>query len=152
MHLSFLSLLAMLVHPLFISMTEVNYQADQSVLQVNVRIFTDDLYMAIEQDCQCTLSTSATTQQIARYVNRHFSILINGKPKSMLLKRSELEEESTWNYFEIENVSGIKELKIINSLLYSYQKEQVNLVHILVCTKEKTLKLTYPKNAITVKL
>ena len=143
------SLFAMF-HPFFISMTEINYNAGSKSLEVSVRIFTDDFEKAIESKCKCTIDLVKPKDRrqndalISNYITSHLQVFVDGKPVALTWAGYQLEEGSTWSYFEVKDVSAVKNMVINNSLLHDYKTEQINMVHVKANGKDMTDKLDYP--------
>ena len=53
--------------------------------------------------------------------------------------------ESTLCYFEVENQPLVNTVDVNCSLLYDYESNQVNIVHVKTKGVQKTYKLDYPK-------
>ena len=139
-----------LAHPFYISMTDLNYNAKAKSMEVSVRIFTDDFEKTLRKNCNCKVdltakeTTAAMKPLVERYILKHLQIKVNGQILALKFKGYQQEEESTWNYFEAENVQSPMKINITNTLLHDYKEEQINMLHINVKGNEKTEKLDWP--------
>ncbi len=141
----------MFVHPFYISMTDLNYNAKSKSMEVSVRIFTDDFEKTLRKNCNCKIDLIAKENNavmkplIDQYIQKHLQINANGHILALKFKGYQREEESTWNYFEAEKVTSPKKINITNTLLYDYKEEQINMLHVNVKGKERTEKLEWPE-------
>ncbi|MDB5249030.1 MAG: hypothetical protein JWQ40_3424 [Segetibacter sp.] len=138
-------------HPFYISMTEINYNNKSKALEVSVRIFTDDFEKTLRKNCNCKVDLlaqqdkNAMEKLVNAYVLKHLQIKVNGQLQNLEFAGYQQEEESTWNYFVVRNVTGVNKMEITNSLLHDYRPEQINMLHIMANGKEQSDKLDYPK-------
>ena len=56
----------------------------------------------------------------------------------------EIQKESTWTYFEITKVPEAKKIEVDCSLLFDFEKSQINIFHVKSKGVEKSYKLDYP--------
>src|SRR5690606_4165940 len=81
---------------------------------------------------------------INAYVQKHLQLKVDGKLRKLEFVGYSQEEESTWNFFQVKDVNGLKQIDISNSLLHDYKEEQINMLHISANGKSQTEKLDYP--------
>ncbi|TDH29033.1 hypothetical protein EXU57_02875 [Segetibacter sp. 3557_3] len=147
-HLFVVNLIAF--HPFYISMTELNYDQKQKTLEVSVRVFTDDLEKAVRKDCGCkaVIMSPADKQQsgkhLSAYISKHLQLIVDGKPTAMRFVGYQQEEGSTWSFFEVAGLDGVKKIGMVNNLLYDENSQQVNMLRIQGYGKERSDKLEYP--------
>lgn len=140
-----------LVHPFFVSMTDLNYNATSKSLEVSVRIFTDDFEKALQKSCNCKVQLNkgaekATTEKlISTYLLQHLQLKVDGKAVKWQLAGYQQEEGSTWSYFEVTNLTSPHSIELLNTLLYEYSDEQINMVHLKANGKDQTDKLEFPE-------
>lgn len=139
-----------LLHPFFISMTEIEHDKANNTLEISVRIFTDDLEKTIRQtytgkvDLLNKTEKSNSEKLIQQYISKHLIIKADGKVLNLKFDGFESEEGSIWSYLECGNISSLNTLEITNTLLYDYKKEQVNFIHVKSGNFDQTSKLNYP--------
>jgi hypothetical protein len=144
-----------LLHPFYISMTEITHNAKEQTLEVSVRIFTDDLEAGIQKNCKCKVellnsaNKAASNKWVEDYINQHLKIKVDGQPKQLEFAGFQQEKESVWNYFQVKNVGAVKKIEIDNTLLHEVHEEQINMLHIKANGKDKTDKLDYPNRNYT---
>jgi len=138
------------MHPFYISMTDINYNNKSQSLEVSVRIFTDDFEKTLRKNCNCKVDLLSASDKkamepvINNYIQKHLQLKIDGKMCSLEFVGYSQEEESTWNYFQVKNVTQLKRIDISNTLLHDYKEEQINMLHISANGKDQTEKLDYP--------
>src|SRR3954471_6824080 len=93
---------AVLLHPFYISMTEINFNNKTKSLEVSVRIFTDDFEKTLRKKCNCKVDLLAVNEKKAMervvndYVQQHLQFKIDGRPQPLEFAGYQQEEESTW--------------------------------------------------------
>ncbi|RFM29099.1 DUF6702 family protein [Deminuibacter soli] len=147
---SFLSIFLGLMHPFYVSMTDIQHNTTNKSLEISVRIFTDDFEGALRKNYPGKIDLihppdkNAINHDVADYINKHLQLQVNGKPAPYTFVGFEQQEESTWCYFEVSNVATLQQLQITNTLLHDYNTNQINMMHIKTGSKEKSDKLDYP--------
>lgn len=140
-----------LLHPFYVSVTEINHNmADQS-LEISIRVFTDDFentlkmhHPDIRVDLMNPPAGGAMDSIVKNYLLHKIKMEVNGKGRDMHYVGFERVDESVWAYFEITGVPVLQELKIQNPILYEYKKEQINMVHVNTGKKRQSRKLDNP--------
>ncbi|MEO7309595.1 MAG: DUF6702 family protein [Chitinophagaceae bacterium] len=146
----------LLFHPFFISVTDINHNSKDQLLEVSVRIFTDDFektlrknYPTLKVDLTNEKSAGAMDELIKKYLPANLQLVVNGKFCPLKYVGFEKIEESTWCYFEVENIPDLKRLYIHNSILYDWQPKQTNMCIVHANGEEKTNKTEQPATEIT---
>ena len=128
--LQILTFLLALLHPYYVSVTEIKHNAKSQSLEVSCRLFSDDLEVALNKMAQGKVdilnpkNTNQNNELIARYVPQHLKITVNGKPLVLKFIGYEQESEATWCYFEVAGVRSAKNIGVSNDLLYAEHEEQ----------------------------
>jgi len=140
-----------LVHPFYVSMTDINYNEHAKSLEISVRIFTDDFentlrkYHTEKIDILHPASKEQMNNYVNDYIQQHLQLKINDKAVKMNFIGYEEQSESIWTYFEVNNADKVSKVNIVNSLLHDYNTSQINMMHIKVKDKEQSNKLNYPE-------
>lgn len=141
-------------HPFYIAVTEIKLNTADKTLEVTCKMFADDLEQVIEKNNHTQLDISSGKDEanfnkyIPAYVKNHLTISIDGKAGNLSYIGFEKEKESAYCYFQVENISSLKDLDITDSLLHDLTSDQVNLIHVTVNGRRQSTKLDYPqKNA-----
>lgn len=139
------------IHPIHISVTEINYNEKSKSLQITSRIFVDELELGIraqrkEPELDLEAPKDQTTKQLIKnYFAAHFKIKIDGKPAQLNFLGFEKEDLSMVSYIEIENVKKLKTVEVFDDLVTEIHDDQSNLVHITYKSPVKSVRLTREK-------
>lgn len=142
-------------HPIFISVTELDYNNKNKSIEINCKIFTDDFEKTLRKSTSNKINLTdaqlktSMDKLVSEYIYKNFQIAINNKATIPKYVGFEQIEEATYCYFEIENIIAIKSITITNSILYDYKKEQTNLIHIYYQNNTKSIKLINPQKIFT---
>ncbi len=145
-------LVALFLHPIHVSVTEIEYSEKNKSLQITTRIFIDDLEASIRKqinqeslDLIDPKNGSTTDQLISAYLKEHFKVLIDGKLARINYLASEREEPAIICYLEIENVKKLKTIEVTNTVIQETHEDQSNLVHITYKGPVKSYRLVREK-------
>jgi hypothetical protein len=148
---SFIPLLtvAFYLHPIHVSVTEVDFDKKEQSLQIMMRVFVEDLETTLRNtlnDPELDILEPAgdqTTDRLAEaYLNEHFKISLDGKPQKMKYLGHEREADAFIFYIEVSNVKPWKTISVVNDIIMSTYSDQSNLVHVYVDDNVKSLRLT----------
>jgi len=137
-------------HPFYISITEINHNAKDKTLEISCKMFAEDLEETLDKNYKTEVDLSlakdkaALDKFIPDYINRHFSLAVDGKPVKLNYVGYEKDKESAYCYFQINDVPMLKRLDVNNSLLYDFKEDQINIVHVVVNGKRQSTKLDFP--------
>ena len=138
-------------HPLYISVTEINHNAKDRILEVSCKVFTNDLETVLEKmsgsrvDLSAAATKVATDKLIDTYVEKHLRLKVDGKPVQLHFVGSELENDGTWSYFQVNDVPAVKRVDVVDELLYDSFNQQINILHVTVGGQRKSFRLDYPE-------
>ena len=137
------------LHPIHISVTEINYNEKSKSLQITSRVFIDEMELGVraqrhepELDILEPNNGVTTKQLIANYLAAHVKIKIDGKPAKINFLGYEKEDISFVSYLEIENVKRAKTIEVLNDLITEIHDDQSNLVHLTFKAPVKSARLT----------
>jgi hypothetical protein len=142
--------LFLVLHPLYISVTEINHNAKDKTLEISCKMFTNDLEATLEKTAHAKVDLSepkdkkVTDKLITDYVGKHLQIKIDGKMVVLHFLGSEKEADGTWSYFQVNDVVTVKRIDIVNSLLYDNFDQEINIIHAGVGGEKKSTRLNYP--------
>ena len=124
------------LHEFYVSLTEVRYNSDSERMEVSIRVFPDDLDRALLQkhgifaQLSTELEAPEADSLLGRYLGRHFSLEINGKPLKLEYLGKEAEADAIWCYLESEPLSEPLNYQIFSSILLESFEDQVNIVQV----------------------
>jgi len=137
------------IHPIHISVTEINYSEKDKALQITSRLFIDDLELSIrsqrkeaELDILEPKNGLTTQQLVVNYLTEHIKIKLDGKWCKLMFLAVEREDISLVAYIEIEGIKKIKTLEVFNDAIMATHEDQSNLVHVTFKSPVKSARLT----------
>lgn len=144
-------LTAFTVHPYYMSVTDIEYRPAQKEIQIACKIFTDDLEDALKAEIKKSVTLTdgkdkaAKLELLRHYLQTHLKLVIDGKAVAYELIGFENEQEATWNYLLVKNVSGFKAVTVYNDLLFQLRTGQINIIHFKHKGETKSYRLTAPE-------
>ncbi|MCW5912696.1 MAG: hypothetical protein KIT62_16625 [Cyclobacteriaceae bacterium] len=140
------------LHPIHLSVSEINYSEKNKALQITSRIFLDDLEESIrlERNDQSLDvlepgSGLTTKQLISDYVLKHFTVKLDGKIQKMNFLGFEQEDPAVICYIEIENVKKFRTIEMKNEVIMALYDDQSNIVHVTYKGPVKSTRLVRNK-------
>ena len=137
-------------HPFYVSVTEINHNTKDKILEISCKIFTNDFETTLEKfghakvDLSAPKDKKALDKLITAYIVKHLQLKVNGQPVALQYIGNEKEAEATWAYFQVNNVEAVKKVDVLNSLLYDSFDKEINIIHITVGGDRKSTRLNYP--------
>ncbi len=142
------------LHPIHLSVSEINYSEKDKALQITSRIFLDDLELSIQKqlnkpglDLLEPGKDFTAEKLIGDYVLQHLSVKLDGKIQKLNFLGFEREDPAVICYIEIENVKKFKTIEIKNDVIMETHNDQSNLVHVTYKGPVKSLRLVREKPA-----
>jgi hypothetical protein len=142
---------AVAAHPLYITVTEINHNAKDKVLEISCKIFTNDFEAVLEKMAKTRVDLSAVKDKVATdklitgYVERHLRLKVDGKEVVLHFVGSENQEDGTWSYFQVNDIAAVKKIDVVNDLLYDGFNQQINIMHVTIGGDRKSTRLDYPE-------
>ena len=143
-------------HPIFVSVTEIEHNAKDKILEISCKIFTDDFEKTLRKDYKMHVDLldekvkSAMDKLVNDYVQKHLRIAVDGKTVALKYLGFEKIEEGIYSYYQADNVPTPKKIEVIDNVLLDFNTQQMNLVHITVGGERKSAKLAGTENKVTV--
>ncbi len=138
-----------MVHPIHVTVTEIEHDEKDKRLEIMLRVFIDDMELALRKDLnQPDLDilqpkgNLTTDQMIGAYVAKHLKISVDDKPIKLAYLGHEDESDAFILYIEGPNVKKVKTVTVANDFLTEVHEDQSNLVHVTVRGTVKSLRLT----------
>lgn len=136
------------LHPIHISVSEINYSEKDKALQITSRIFIDDLELSIraerkedELDLIEPKNGLTTEKMVSDYVLKHMAVKLDGKIEKLKFLGMELEEPALICYIEIENVKKFKTIEVRNDIIMETHDDQSSIVHVTYKGPVKSMRL-----------
>lgn len=153
---SFLSIiqgivLSWMLHPLHVSVTEIEFDEKDKALEIMMRAFGDDLELTMRStlrqpdlDIQNPKGTTVD-QMMTPYLTTHFNISLDGKPQKIKYLGHERDGDAFIFYIEVENVKKWKTIQVMNDIIMETHDDQSNLINVTVRGTVRSLRLTRSK-------
>jgi hypothetical protein len=137
------------LHPLHVSVTEIEFDEKDKALEIMMRVFIDDLELTLRNDLKqpeldiLQPNNGMTIDQMVRgYLKDRFKISLDNKVQKVNYLGHEREGDAFIFYIEVSNIKGWKTIQILNSIITETHDDQSNLVHVTVRDKVRSLRLT----------
>lgn len=141
-----------LFHPFYVSVTEIEHNPKTKTVQVSVRVFFDDFERALNQRYKTNVNIlnpkdkKKMDQVISDYVKEHLKLKLDNNLLELKYVGYEIKEDAAWCYFETAKITSIRSLDVENRLLYEQHDSQINMIHVIVGGKRKSMKLDNPNS------
>ena len=140
------------VHPLRLSLCEIEYSSVEQLLTINLKLFLMDVNEALVFDPNskelafCQPNESANAEQLLlNYLNIFFYVKVNGKKVALKIKSKRLSGEgdnvALWLLFEQRKDQNIKSLEIKNAIFTDLFFDQNNVIYVYVNGDSRSLML-----------
>jgi hypothetical protein len=132
------------LHDFHSSVTQIDYNAKSKSIQITVRLFTDDLCVALENagapkmELGTQSEPPAANEYVEAYLKKHLSFTINGKALEYKYLGKEAQLDAIWCYVEIEKIGKIRKLEVENTLMLTDFEDQTNMVNLNIANRKKS--------------
>ncbi|TDQ17269.1 hypothetical protein DFQ04_1921 [Algoriphagus boseongensis] len=130
-----------LVHPFFISLTEMRYNTNSKKMEIAQKIFWDDLEVSLSKEFGQSVDflnpkdKAKLNQQLQTYLLKHNQVWVNGKAVALNYLGYEVEEDAAWFYLESAAAETPKTVEMKNTVLLEEFNGQQNIVHVYFQSK-----------------
>jgi hypothetical protein len=142
-------------HEFYVSLINITYQKDYKSIEIEIKIFSDDLELAIENfsgSKQLFIGTEKEVSNIDEFIKPYilnkFSVDI-GKKGELVYLGSETENDAKWIYLEIPNIAEPKQIEVFCSFLVEVLPSQKNIIQLNLAGKRKGFILDKKKNSFS---
>ena len=140
------------VHPVYLSVTEIEQNAQEKTLEVSCKVFTDDFEQALRKTYNAKIDLLEPRLKpsmnviVNDYLQKHLIITVNGKTAQLKFLGYEQQEEGIVSFYEAADVPVAKKMEVQNDILYEYQAQQIGIIHAIVNATRKSTKLNNPES------
>lgn len=131
------------MHEFYVSVCEIDYNEENKSLEIAIKLFTDDLELAIQEQGAIDFKIDDTKKAdvyIAKYLKSGFQVKVDEVDLDYEFIGKEVSLDNvTWCYVEVKEVTGVSSIEIKNALLTELFDDQKNMVHVRVNDKTKSL-------------
>jgi len=136
------------LHKEYYSLTEINYNTNEKALQISMRLFIDDIDLALKKhyDKSIELGAEEETEDVDRflrmYLNQKFVLNVNDIPTLYDYLGKEFEKDVMYVYLEVVDIDSIGKISVQNSVLTELFYEQENIIKLFINDLNKSMILT----------
>ena len=136
------------MHPVHVSITNMEYSKEREEFDISMRIFKDDLQTAINHSYDTNINLVDITGQtdqikhINRYINDAFYVKSNGKTFPIKPIHHEITDEAILLSYSCQVPDDLTSIEIRNTILMDIYHDQTNLVIFSYTGREKGLRFT----------
>lgn len=139
------------LHPIYVSVTEIEHNAIDKTLEISCKIFTDDFEKTLRQqynthvDLLNPKEKAAMEKLVSDYVLKHLILKADGKPVPLQFLGYQQQEEGIVSFYQANNISSLKKMEVTDNILFEYKKEQISIIHVTMNGNRKSTKLVNPE-------
>lgn len=136
------------MHPLHVSVTEIEWDEKDKALEIMMRVFMDDLELAFRQRYAnpsldiLNAGDPSLDKMMDAYLNERFSVVVDGRKQALNYLGHERDGEAFVFYIEISRLKKWNRIRIVNTVLMELHDDQSHLVHVTASGKIRSLRLT----------
>lgn len=130
-------------HPVHVSSTQIDVSADRKLLEITVRLFTDDLEQALGQNgtpVSVLHATVATVDSaLSRYMGTRLQLGVNGTAMQRArLVGHERDDDATLVYLELPLAAPLTTMRVSQQVMLELFEDQTNLLHVKAGTVKRS--------------
>jgi hypothetical protein len=152
MILILLSTILSTLHPIHVSISEVEHNQKVKALEITMRIFLDDLELSIrnnknepELDLLNPGQNRTIDQLVSEYLGEKVKVKVDKKTLPVNYLGSEMDGPALICYIEVKNVKKFSTIEFTNRVIHETHQDQSNLINVNHLDKVKSLRLTNEK-------
>ena len=113
------------LHPIYISVTEIEHNAKEKSLEISCKIFTNDFESLLKKDISNKIDLLHPQDKIFvektidEYIQKHLVVSVDGIKKKMKFIGYEQVEECIECYFEIDGIKNVPKEPTPDAKLYA---------------------------------
>ncbi len=139
-----------LVHPLHVSVVEINHNATDKTLEISCKLFTDDFETILGKTYHVKIDLinppdrAAMEKLVNDYIHKHLTIKADGKSVPFSFIGYEKDNDAIYSYFQVDNIPTVKQIVVKDDIMHEMYTDQINLLHVIVGGVRKSTKMDYP--------
>lgn len=132
-------------HPFYVSITDMKYHAENNSLEIEQRIFWDDLENELNEiySKKVNILNPESREELDRLLTSYLlkvnEVYINDKKVHLAYLGYETDADAAWFYLEGKNVEMPRKVRIVNTLLLSTLPSQRNIINFYLHKKPRSL-------------
>lgn len=139
-----------MLHPFYVSVTEISQNKQEKILEISCKMFTDDVENALNRRYRTSIDilnpadTALARKLLGDYINSHLRLTVNGQVMPAEFIGYEKEGGALWSFLQVNNAAPVSRLAVKNDLLYEMFSTQIGIIHVTVDGKRKSTRLNAP--------
>ncbi|WP_321373070.1 DUF6702 family protein [uncultured Draconibacterium sp.] len=144
----FLGVFSSQAHPFYVSICQVNFNQQNQSLEISVKIFADDLLVALSEEGHDKIyigeerENIRTDEYIFNYLTDKIRFSVNEKEVQAHFVGKETEKDVVWTYLEINDIAVLNDIEVNCNLLTDVYSDQSNIIQVNKNGKIKNLLLS----------
>ena len=140
-----------LLHDFYVSVSYMEYDAERNAIEIQKKIFFDDLEVAIKKSYKIDNFDIVNDDQelvnfyIEKYLLENIKLTVNGKTEEFNYLGHEYTNGTIHCYLEVLNIRRLKDINIHDTSLFLHFDGQENLVYFEMNNTLSTIRLKNPK-------
>ena len=141
-------------HPLYIAVTEINFNNSDKLVTIICKTFADDLALALQKKYHETESfddpphAKRLSFEMEEYIKNHLQLKINGRSEDFVFTNFKKEDNTIWNYFRINNIDEVKKFEVTDNIFYELYADQIQIIYITVNGNRKSSRIANPNSNV----
>ena len=137
-------------HPIFVSVTTIEHNANSKILEITCKIFTDDFETVLRKryntkvDLLDAKIAPSMNKLVNDYIQKHLSVKADDKKVSLNFIGFEQQEEGIISYFEVKNIAKVNKIDVVDNILYEEKPQQLEIIHVTVKGQRQSSRLNNP--------
>lgn len=125
------------MHPVHVSLTNVEYNEQKEEFDIVFKLFMDDFEAIIEHKYGSKIKINSSEKDnekqkyMTKYILEHFKFIIDEKDftkEKLKFVKKENNQQAVWVYYRFKQKENIKKIEIKNSLMNDHFNDQKNLL------------------------
>ncbi|MEL6630792.1 MAG: DUF6702 family protein [Bacteroidota bacterium] len=139
-------LMAMVLHPFYMSVTEMYFNEANQSLEVSMKLNIEDVEEALEAQGTPKLHMATekeyeeTDRYLMTYLDKNFEVKVNGEKKDFQFAGKEYKDDVVWCYLEFMDVTDPQTFSFRHKVLTDLFEAQQNIIHLKVSGQKKSLR------------
>jgi hypothetical protein len=142
------------VHPLYVSVAEINYNNSDGFASVLCKIFSDDLKLALQkqfhdvENLDDTKNDKKFSSKMVDYIKNHLQLKVNGKVVSLVFADFKKDDNAYLVNFRINNINAVQRFEIEDNIFYELYDKQIQVVYVTVNGNRKSGRVINPESKL----
>lgn len=142
------------IHPLYVSVAEINYNNSDGFASVLCKIFSDDLKLALQkqfhdmENFDDVKNEKKFSSGMVDYIKNHLQVKVNGKLAGLVFADFKKDDNAYLVNFRINNINSVQRFEIEDNIFYELYDKQIQLVYVTVDGNRKSGRVTNPETKL----